>query len=159
MLDLPPSLGEPTPDMPGTLLELCLLVLLPLAGSEGRDRAWATWSALSLSWRLSAGSDWWAIDGGVTEPLDGAVPWLTAPSLDVSVEASVRKLALDRRRSSLKNLGAIANENRGAGLGGVFEEWEGAGHGACAIAICRSVDNPIYGGWRMSEQRLMVCVK
>lgn len=43
----------------------------------------------------------------MTEPLEVAVPWLTAPSLDVSVEASVRKLALDRRRSSLRNLGAI----------------------------------------------------
>lgn len=50
------------------------------------------------------------MDGGVTEPLEGGVPWLTAPSLEVSVEFSVRKLALDRRRSSLKlrKVGAMA---------------------------------------------------
>lgn len=47
------------------------------------------------------------MEGGVTEPLDGAVPWLTAPSLDVSVDTSVRKLALERRRSSLKKFGAM----------------------------------------------------
>jgi hypothetical protein len=50
------------------------------------------------------------MEGGVREPLEGAVPWLAAPSLEVSVECSVRKLALDRRRSSLKlrNAGAMA---------------------------------------------------
>jgi hypothetical protein len=42
------------------------------------------------------------MDGGVIEPLVGVVliPWL--PSLDPSVDRSVRKLALDRLRSSLK---------------------------------------------------------
>lgn len=38
----------------------------------------------------------------MTEPLEGVVPWLPAPSLEVSVERSVRKLAFDRRRRSLK---------------------------------------------------------
>jgi hypothetical protein len=51
------------------------------------------------------------MDGGVEEPLDGAVSWLPAPSLDVSVDCSeLRKLALDRRRNSLKlnKVGAMA---------------------------------------------------
>lgn len=52
----------------------------------------------------------------MTEPLDGEVPWLTAPSLEASVEFSVRKLAFERRRSSLRfrKLGAMAG---GAGWG------------------------------------------
>lgn len=45
-------------------------------------------------------SDWLGMDGGVSEPVVGVVPWL--PSLDASVDLSVRKLALDRLRSSLK---------------------------------------------------------
>jgi hypothetical protein len=64
-----------------------------------------------LTCKLRAGSDWWAMDGGVKEPLEGAVPWLGASSLELSVEFSVRKLALERRRSSLKlprNEGAMA---------------------------------------------------
>lgn len=52
------------------------------------------------------------MEGGVTEPLEGVVPWLTAPSLDVSVEVSVRKLALDRRRSCLRNFGAMMRAGR-----------------------------------------------
>lgn len=80
------------------------------------------------------------MDGGVTEPLDGAVSWLTAPSLDVSVEASVRKLALDRRRSSLKNLGAMLRPWRagaGAGDGLVCGKAcrRGRGHGARCGAV------------------------
>jgi len=38
----------------------------------------------------------------VSEPLVGVLPWLWLPSLDVSVDFSVLKLALDRLRSSLK---------------------------------------------------------
>lgn len=41
------------------------------------------------------------------EPLEGDVPWLPAPSLDVSVERSVRKLALERRRRLLRKDGAM----------------------------------------------------
>jgi hypothetical protein len=65
--------------------------------------------AWSLSWRLRAGSDWLAIDGGVSEPLVGVALALWLPSLDVSVDSSVLKLALDRRRSDLmlRNEGAI----------------------------------------------------
>ena len=40
------------------------------------------------------------MDGGVSEPLVGVAPLL--PSLEVSVERSVLKLALDRLLSSLK---------------------------------------------------------
>lgn len=40
------------------------------------------------------------MEGGVSEPLVGVGPLL--PSLEVSVEWSVLKLALDRLRSSLK---------------------------------------------------------
>lgn len=49
----------------------------------------------------------------MTEPLEGVVPWLPAPSLEVSVERSVRKLAFDRRRRSLKlrKDGAMAGRN------------------------------------------------
>lgn len=48
----------------------------------------------------------------MTEPVDGEVPWLTTPSLEPSVEVSVRKLALERRRSSLKfrKLGAMVGK-------------------------------------------------
>jgi len=51
------------------------------------------------------------MDGGVTEPLEGDVCWLTTPSLEPSVELSVRKLAFERRRSSLRlrKLGAMAD--------------------------------------------------
>lgn len=43
------------------------------------------------------------MDGGVIEPLVGVMlmAWLP-PSLEPSVERSVRKLAFDRRRSSLR---------------------------------------------------------
>ena len=110
MLAFAPGLGEPRPDIPETLCVLYLLTLLPLAGSGGRCGSGVVCSLEFLSCKLSAGSDWCPKDGGVTEPLDGAVPWLTAPSLDVSVDSSVRKLALDRRRSSLRNLGAIVKK-------------------------------------------------
>jgi len=61
----------------------------------------------SFTCRLRAVSDC-VIEGGVREPLVGAVPLLA--SLDVSVERSVLKLALERLRSSLKfkKDGAIA---------------------------------------------------
>jgi hypothetical protein len=56
------------------------------------------------------------MDGGVKEPVEGAVPWLRAPSLDSSVDFSVRKLALDLRRKSLnlRNDGAIADQRLAA---------------------------------------------
>lgn len=41
------------------------------------------------------------------EPLEGDVPWLPAPSLDVSVERSVRKLAFERRRRLFRKAGAM----------------------------------------------------
>lgn len=50
------------------------------------------------------------------------MPWLVAPSLEASVELSVRKLALDRRRNSLRNVGAMVvhGSERRASLG---QEW------------------------------------
>ena len=54
----------------------------------------------SLSSRLRAGSDCAPMDGGVKEPVVGVVVLLA--SLDSSADRSVLKLALDRRRSSLK---------------------------------------------------------
>ncbi len=87
--------GEPRPAMPGTLYRF----VLPLVtGNNGGRSGWGD----PLSCRLSAESDWWASDGGVSEPLVGVRPWLWLPSLDESVDCSVRKLARDRRRSSLK---------------------------------------------------------
>lgn len=58
MLDFPPSLSDPDPDMPGTLWVLYLLALLPLVGKAGREAVWVSCSPLSLSCRLSAGSEW-----------------------------------------------------------------------------------------------------
>jgi len=55
-----------------------------------------------LSGRFKDGSEELVTEGGVSEPVVGAVPWLPPASLDVSVETSVRKLALDRRLNSLK---------------------------------------------------------
>lgn len=57
------------------------------------------------------------MEGGVNEPLDGVVSlvsWLKVPSLEVSFEFSVRKLALDRRRKSLRerNAGAMVAKVR-----------------------------------------------
>lgn len=95
--------GDPGPDMPDTLYRLPL----EPGGRTGRDECRLCWPLASLTCVLRAGSDCCASDGGVTEPLEGAVPWLTAPSLEVSVELSVRKLALDRRRSPFKNAMAL----------------------------------------------------
>ena len=53
-----------------------------------------------MTCRSRAGSDCCPIDGGVREPLVGVVPWLA--SLEVSVDRSVLKLALDLLRKSLK---------------------------------------------------------
>lgn len=69
---------------------------------------------MSFSCRFSARSDCWEIDGGVSEPLDGLVTLLA--SLDEeSVDRCVLKLALDRRRNSLKlnESGAMAGEYHG----------------------------------------------
>jgi len=59
-------------------------------------------------------SDWWARDGGVSEPLVGVWPWLRLSSLEVSVDSSALKLALERRRNSLnfRNEGAMACRGR-----------------------------------------------
>ena len=113
MLLLPFIEGAPRPDMPETLY----LLLLLAEASMGRACCcccWPLWlcrceSEPALTWRSRAGSDPWAMEGGVTDPLDAEVPWLTAPSLEASVEFSVRKLALERRRSSLmfRKLGAM----------------------------------------------------
>jgi hypothetical protein len=90
--------------MPETLCQL--LVLLPLGLSGGRDPmgtgGGSEPSSCSLRWRGRAWSDWLGIDGGVIEPLVGVLlmPWL--PSLEASVDRSVRKLALERLRSSLR---------------------------------------------------------
>jgi hypothetical protein len=54
----------------------------------------------SFTCRCRAGSDCAPIDGGVSEPLVGVVLWLD--SLESSADLSVLKLALDRRRKSLK---------------------------------------------------------
>jgi hypothetical protein len=100
-----PVTGEPSPAMPDTL---CRLVVLPFApfvlpfvqavkGGLGRGTSRVE---ADFSCKLSAESDRWASDGGVSEPLVGVAPWL--PSLDVSVDCSVRKLALDRLRICLK---------------------------------------------------------
>lgn len=94
--------------MPETL---CLL-LLETEDNGGRDREAVRFGPFcnesddSIR-RSSAGSDRWPTDGGVREPLDGEVLWLLVPSLDASVELSVRKLALERRRSCLRNDGAM----------------------------------------------------
>lgn len=56
---------------------------------------------------FNAGSEPWLIEGGVREPLDGVVSWLPAPSLDPSLERSVRKLARERRRRLERKDGAI----------------------------------------------------
>lgn len=78
---------EPNVDMPATLF------LLKLDGDSGKEcrllRFLCCWDCElldSLSCMFRAGSDCWAKDGGVTEPLEGAVPLLVAPSLEVSVE-------------------------------------------------------------------------
>jgi hypothetical protein len=71
-LVLPLGEGDPRPDMPETLYRL----EFPLGTIMGRVGACAAdWPdpLLSLTWRLSAGSDCWATEGGVDEPLDGAV--------------------------------------------------------------------------------------
>jgi hypothetical protein len=67
--------GEPGEDMPDTLF------LLELVPDDKPGRCWrccggmgGTWG--SLTCKLSAGSDCCAIEGGVSEPLEGAVPWL-----------------------------------------------------------------------------------
>lgn len=62
--------------------------------------------AESLKGKFDAESEVWLSEGGVIEPVVGAVPWLS--SLEESVEVSVRKLALDRLRNSLRNEGAMA---------------------------------------------------
>lgn len=104
LLDRP---GEPSPDIPETLF----LLELGAEGKGGLGEGWLCIVLTSLSSCVfSAGSDCCAIDGGVTEPVEAFVPWLTTPSLEVSVECSVRKLALDRRRSSLRNAGAISRQ-------------------------------------------------
>jgi hypothetical protein len=96
--------------MPETLYRLELLLGLIRAGLDCVFWRCGLWeSLLRLSCRLRAGSDCCAMEGGVTEPLDKAVPLLTAPSLEVSVEWSVRKLARERRRSSFRKPGAIVN--------------------------------------------------
>lgn len=54
------------------------------------------------------------MDDGVARPLEIPVPLLAAPSLESSVERSVRKLARERRRKLLRNDGAmIRNEAKG----------------------------------------------
>lgn len=120
MLGLPLSFGDPGPDMPETLY------LLPgdPEGRLGRDEPAWCWPVDSLSCVLKAGSDSCASDGGVTEPLEGAVPWLTAPSLEVSVELSVRKLAFDRRRSSFKNAMVTGDSVRPESWGPLIAEPE-----------------------------------
>lgn len=85
--------------MPDTLYRL--LPPLGYGWADGRERpAEAGERNLSANCRFKAGSDCWPIDGGVEDPEVGVVPLLA--SLDVSVDRSVRKLCLDRLRSSLK---------------------------------------------------------
>lgn len=78
--------------------------MFPFAADGKGDRAGgAGTSNWSFICELRAGSDWASIDGGVREPLVGArLPAPLLPSLEVSAEMSVLKLALDRLRSSLK---------------------------------------------------------
>lgn len=105
--------------MPETLYRL-----EPFATDRGGGRSWGTGSddeespfSFSLdTWVFKAVSDWPAtdgvIEGGVNEPLVGAMPLL--PSLEVSLPSvedfSVLKLAFDRRLRPLKDnmLGGMA---------------------------------------------------
>lgn len=85
--------------MPDTLYRL--LPPLGYGWADGRERPAEDGERnLSANCRFKAGSDCWPIDGGVEDPEVGVVPLLA--SLDVSVDRSVRKLCLDRLRSSLK---------------------------------------------------------
>lgn len=123
---LPFVWGEPRPVMPLTLKRLVLSeVELPDVGSGRVDwgmgggggrlgvelEAMAADAGAAAALPFKLGSDCLPTsDGGVREPLVGAVPLLLwPPSLEVSVDCSVRKLALDFRRSCrrLKIEGAI----------------------------------------------------
>lgn len=110
---LPPYTGDPRPVIPETLWRL----LLGYVCKVGCVLVWLSLLArFSFNCKFRAGSDSCAIDGGVTEPLVGVVPWL--PSLDVSAERSVLKLALDLLRICLKLLkieGDIATYSPGGG--------------------------------------------
>lgn len=106
-------IGDPRPAIPLTLYLLVLKdVLLEDVGSA---RLGTGGGGVAQFWtrRFNAGSDWWPRDGGVSEPDVGVVPWLFPPSLEVSVDLSVRKLALDFRRSCrmLRNDGAMLLQN------------------------------------------------
>jgi hypothetical protein len=95
---LGPMAGEPRPVIPETLKRL-----LPGGANAGRGGTGGAPDWSFCIWRLRAESDWRACsDGGVNEPLVGVLPLLRLPSLEVSVDFSVRKLALERRRNSLK---------------------------------------------------------
>lgn len=101
--------GDPSPVIPETLCRL----EAPFAGDcKGGRTARLGGSNWSFDRKLRAGSDWWSRDGGVREPVVGAVPLL--PSLEVSVEWSALKLALDCLRSflRLKREGAIVVRTR-----------------------------------------------
>lgn len=65
------------------------------------------------SWRSNDGSEVLLTDGGVSDPVVGVAP-LPPASLEPSVEFSVRKLALDRRLSSLKLKRDEGMRNRGS---------------------------------------------
>ena len=95
-----PGAGDPRPVMPDTLY-----LLFPLDCRPGRTCG-GKGPVASLSCRFKAVSDWCArIDGGVREPLVGVFPLLRLPSLEASVDFSVLKLALERRRSSRRKDG------------------------------------------------------
>ena len=109
---LPLTAGDPRPVMPETLWR-CELGTDWRAGLTDEAARDCSEGALGDSLRiksLRAGSEGFEIDGGVSEPLVGVVPLLSLLAVS-EVEASVLKLARDRRRSSLrlKSVGAIGH--------------------------------------------------
>ena len=106
---VPPFTGGcPSPLIPLTL-RLCTL---GTAVGGGRGVGGADWASFA-SWRSNDGSEMLLTDGGVIDPEVGVAP-LPPASLELSVECSVRKLARDRRLSSLK-----LKRDEGMGTAGV----------------------------------------
>lgn len=88
--------GYPTPLSP----EMLRLYMLGTAVSGGRGVGGAECASFA-SCKSKDGSEVLLTEGGVNDPEVGVAP-LPPASLELSVECSVRKLALDRRLSSLK---------------------------------------------------------
>lgn len=132
---LPFGIGDPRPVIPETLY----LFWIPVGQGCGAGREGAVAGGVGdvdcwlLTSTLTAGSDWCEEkDGGVKEPVVGAVPLLA--SLEPSVDRSVLKLFRDRLRISLR----FRNEGDIVGPGGFFVHsrgWQNQGGGNAAIGI------------------------